>query len=397
MKDNSATNSNNSLAKLLQTMWSSPVFGNAYNPEQLPHTINQVEATYLQFATKFRPILQQGLPHNRPEDIDKLVFEIAPKSVAFCSAIASDIWDPSRLSSATLCIALSYWADQYMDDGDVAMIAASHWVVEQYLNPVTTSPYELLHEIVKTRVKALWWIIKVVEEISMPEDKEILMHWVVKEGLGGSAKIADYNRNYLLMGDDNEFWRSYATETARVSVDGVGLILLTCLLYSIYRQHDASLPTLADIFREPRLILPIKNAGGAAMRIFDDLGDRLTDDGQTPDWGGFCINLFNQPNPRRVRSFMHQAGIYDDETIDEIQSALASKKPENQVYVVEYFSNWVKNEIEHIPDNVREKYATFLTLSTRVIEAGYVNIIGDVALVNPDPEELEKVTGELVL
>jgi hypothetical protein len=397
MNDNSKNNPSNNLAKLLQTMWSSPVFGNAYNPAQLPHTINLVEATYLQFATKFRPILQQGLPHNRTEDIDKLVFEIAPKSVAFCSAIASDIWDPNRLSSATLCIALSYWADQYMDDGDVAMIAASEWVVQQYLNPTTTSPFEQLHSIVKNRVRALWWIIKVVEELSLPEDKDILMHWVVKEGLGGSAKIADYNRNYLLMGDDNEFWQSYATETARVGVDGVGLILLTSLLYCIYRQHDSSLPALAEIFREPRLILPIKNAGGAAMRVFDDLGDRQTDDGHTPDWGGFCINLFNQPNPQRVRSFMHQAGIYDEEMIDDIQSALASREPQNQVYVVQFFARWVKKEIERIPPGVKDKFATFLTLSTRVIEAGYINIIGDIALVDPDPEELEKVTGELVL
>ncbi len=390
-------NTTNSLTSLLQTMWSSPVFGTAYDPGQLTHTINQVEATYLQFVSKFRPILQQGLPHNRPEDIDKLVFEIAPKSVAFCSAIASDIWDPIRLSSATLCIALSYWADQYMDDGDVAMTAAANWVVEQYLHPTRTSPFEQLHSTVKTRVKALWWIIKVVEEISPPEDKDILMHWVVKEGLGGSAKIADYNRNYLLMGDDNEFWQLHATDSARVSVDGVGLILLTCLLYAIYRQHDPDLPTIAEIFREPRLILPIKNAGGAAMRVFDDLGDRLTDDGHTPEWGGFCINVFNQPHPIRIRSFMHQAGIYDEKIIDDIGHALATKEPKNQVDVVEFFAKWVKEEIEYIPTNIREKYATFLTLGTRVIEAGYVNIVGDVALVNPEPEELKKVTGELVL
>src|SRR5690606_28356296 len=143
--------------------------------------------------------------------------------------------------------------------------------------------------------------------------------------------------------------------------DGVGLILLTCLLYSIYRQHDAELPTLAEIFREPHLILPIKNAGGSAMRVFDDLGDRRTDDGHTPDWGGFCINLFNQPNPLRVRAFMHQAGIYDQETIDDIQDALASKEPENQVYVVEFFAKWVKKEIERIPPRVQDKFATFLT------------------------------------
>jgi hypothetical protein len=371
------------MQELLQMVWDSPVFGNAYaaiTQDNLRVVLSQVEPMYLQFVYKFRAVLQEGLPYAQSDEIDRLIREIAPKSVAFCSAIAAgEVIDPDRLSSAALCISLVYWADQSMDRGDTAMLAAVRWLNQDYQGIEPAIPFEDLHHLVQSRVKALQWMERSIRHLSRPEDAPFIIQWAIKEGVANEARLFEVSREYLLRGK-TAFWQELTDDAAKASIEDVGVILVSCIIYAIYRQHNPELPSLPEIFNNPEVIESLRGPCNAALRVFDDFGDIPIDDGQHPVWGDFCLNFFNQTAPIWIETFLKRAWIYDPETIQSVLRAVQSGTRNDQVYVVGVFVEWVKSVLAALPGPLQSRYQVFITLAKRVVEAGYVNVIGDIEL-----------------
>ena len=379
------------MQELLQMVWDSPVFGNAYpaiTPNNLKVILSQIDPMYRQFVAKFRAVLQEGLPYAQPDEIDRLICEIAPKSVAFCSAIAAgEVSDPDRLSSAALCISLVYWADQSMDRGDTAMLAAVRWLNHDYQGIEPTIPFEDLHHLVQSRVKALQWMERSILHLSRPEDAPFIIQWAIKEGVANEARVFELSREYLLRGK-TAFWREFSDDAAKATIEDVGIILVSCIIYAVYRQHKPELPSLPEIFQNPEVIESLRGPSNAALRVFDDFGDIPIDDGQHPTWGDFCLNFFNQTDPIWIETFLKRAWIYDPETIQTVLRAVQSGTRDDQVYVVSVFVEWVQSVLAAIPTPMQQRYGVFITLAKRVVEAGYVNVIGDIELADGQAQSL---------
>ena len=117
------------LLTLLKMTWDSPVFGDAF---PFSHTLGQEKALELVFEKIesmhtlliewLKPILNEWMHPISIGVINEIVRQIAPKSTAFCSAIAvNEIDDIELLAQVGLSIALVYWIDHRMDRGDYAM------------------------------------------------------------------------------------------------------------------------------------------------------------------------------------------------------------------------------------------------------------------------------------
>src|SRR5262249_38348956 len=152
-----------------------------------------------------------------------------------------------------------------------------------------------------------------------------------------------------------------------------------CGLYStLYRHEDPRLPSLAEIMQEPQLILYLDRLANAAIRVFDDVGDRKVDAGAT-NWNQFTLNLFNARHPGFTGAFFRFAGVDDNRRIDTAIEALQSDTSEGDGAIVRLFIDLLREGLEALPKNLTQRYGVFLTTAKRFIETGYANAMGDPA------------------
>jgi len=391
------------LLRLLQLTWRSPVFGDAYPATILTKTgaiTQQIEEVHQRFLTRLEPILKQGMPYASAAEVQEIMRQIGPKSTAFCSAIAAaEIHDVERLCAAAVSIALVYWADQSMDRGDEAMMAAVHSLNSQASNGNSDysmnsysyngpskfmDPAASVDEVYAARRRAVRQIEQEVIRLSRPEDMPVLLDCVFHETLQHEARMRELSQLYLRQAGSN-FWDTYAEEIARLSIINGAFIYVTSAIYAIYRLHQPHLPPLVEIFNQPAMMVALRGAGNAAIRVFDDLGDRHIDQGHYPEWGEFCLNIFNQPHPRLLRAFLLRAGMDDAHLHESVLAAFQAGGRVSQTYIIEAFKELVRDQVMKLPPPIWQRYRTFLTLSKRVIEAGYVNTLGDKALAGTAP------------
>jgi len=385
------------LLRLLQLTWRSPVFGDAYPATVLTRTsaiTQQIEEVHVRFLARLEPILKQGMPTESAADVQEIMRQIAPKSTAFCSAIAAgEIRDVERLCAAAVSIALVYWADQSMDRGDEAMMAAVRSLSGPPLNGhsvngngnhAANGSLKSMDLVARARWRAVRHIEQEVIQLSRPEDTPVLLDCVFQETLQHEARMRELSQLYLHQGDA-AFWDAYADEIANLSIINGAFIYVTSAIYAIYRRHQPRLPGLVEIFSQPALMAVLRGPGNAAIRVFDDLGDRHIDQGLHPEWGEFYLNLFNQPHPRLLRAFLIQAGMDDEQQRQSVLAAFQAGGRVSQTYITEMFKELVRDQLMKLPPPVWQRYRTFLTLSKRVIEAGYVNTLGDKALAGTAP------------
>jgi hypothetical protein len=395
------------LLRLLQLTWRSPVFGDAYPATILTRTsaiTQQIEEVHVRFLARLEPILKQGMPYASAAEVQEIMRQIAPKSTAFCSAIAAgEIRDVERLCAAAVSIALVYWADQGMDRGDEAMLAAvrslngngSHSTNGHSANGSSNNgSAKSLHPLAQSRLAAVQRIHEEVTRLSRPEDTPVLLDCVFHETLQHEARMRELSQLYLVQASP-VFWDTYADEIARLSIINGAFIYVTSAIYSIYRLHQQPgyplLPPLVEIFNQPALMTVLRGAGNAAIRVFDDLGDRHIDQGQYPEWGEFYLNIFNQPDTRLVRSFLRQAGMDDEHCRQSVLAAFRAGGRVSHTYITEVFKELVRDQLAQLPPPIWKRYRTFLTLSKRVIEAGYVNTLGDIALAGTAPLQVKEI------
>jgi len=169
-------------------------------------------------------------------------------------------------------------------------------------------------------------------------------------------------------------------ESAEHAVLNVALVYVTAAIYAIHRNHAPGLPSLAEIFAETAVMRFMNGPAAAMIRVLDDLGDRAIDSGEDPRWGHFTLNIFNQSHPDWLDAFMHVAGLHDRQTAQSLIDAFHHDDASSREYIFRTFVDFVRAEFAALSASTYQAYHLFLNLGKRVVEAGYVNAIGDVDL-----------------
>ena len=191
-------------------------------------------------------------------------------------------------------------------------------------------------------------------------------------------KIRELSREYRA--HLGQFWTpSRADEVAALLLENVGLISTVFQAYGACRSHDLALPSLSEVLAEPELMDLLKGPFSAAVRLLDDFGDRLIDEGDDSQWGEFTLNVVNQFNREFFGAFLRRAGVSRGATFDALHDMLQSGNPDQQELVAQC-RTWIRASFAGLPPGVRERYRVFMTLVRRTIEVGYVSLMGDIAL-----------------
>ena len=366
---------------LLYLTWESPVFGDAYPlTRELGGTslTRRIQTLHMSLASRLGPILSEWMHPITSAEIAEIIKQIVPKSTAFCSAIAvGELDDLDRLAQAGLSIALVYWIDHRMDRGDLQMEEAMRWFVrpnatraDQAVEPPTP---------VRTRLIGIQALEQCIRTFARPEDADVLVPNVMHEVLSREVRVRELSRLYEQC-EDRGFWRGYADEVAEHSILNGALVYVTAAIYALHRRHEPSLPSLAEISDQPDVMRLLNGPAAAMIRIVDDLGDRDIDSGQDLRWGHFTLNIFNQPHPAYVRAFLQVADLGDRRAARRLIEAFKVNDRERHEEIFQTFVDVVRSRFAAFPAETYARYRLFLDLSKRVIEAGYVNAMGDIAL-----------------
>ena len=375
MKDFRSTQSPK-LFHLIHALWNSPVFNDSFpTTNKTESTLAQFDAIYPLFVKTIHPILKQGLPDSDENELGSIIGQIAPKSIAFCASIsAGEIQNVEHLAYAAVAISLSYWADQGMDRGDEWMLRAV-----QYLNHKSVSGKFLASNKFQTRLEALRHIQHLTSRISLPDDLPYVQQAIERDVLGNQAEMRVLSHQFKTYCDD--FWHMRSEEVTQTMIDCSGLMSAVSIIYAIYRHRQPELPSLDKIYAHPTLMQLVRNTFNPAVRVFDDAGDCYTDMGEDLHWGEFNINIFNQAHPTLLKKFLEYSEIQEDHPLHaEVLSAFALPIAESRTRVSALYLNLVRERVLAIPNSLWKDYDVFLTLCKRTLEAGFVNIIGDVLL-----------------
>jgi hypothetical protein len=340
---------------------------------------------------QLHPVLKVGLPEATEIELDEITRQVAPKTTAFCSAIpAGEVDDIPRLSAAAVAIATSYWADQSMDRGDDAMITAVYLLNHPERIPNLT---KTLASLIHARLGALRHIELNARRLARPEDVHHVVRCIAHDVLFNQAQMRELSRRYVIEGGGLLFWATHARQVADLLVADAGLPSALTPIYAIYRQLRPELPTLDEVYSHPQInnALRVLNAG---VRVFDDYGDRQIDEGRFADWGALNINVFNQTNPKLLRAFFREAKILDTVQQESLLAAFQAKTPEADQLITETFLRHVRDHIAYLKVewDLAPRYSVFLRLAQRVMEAGYVNYLGDIALAGTRQLDPNKAT-----
>ena len=192
--------------------------------------------------------------------------------------------------------------------------------------------------------------------------------------------MRELSRRHLTGGGSREFWEAHADEAAQTILKASGMMSSIVLIYSVYRHYRPELPSLAQIYAQPELIQMIDGPFNGAIRVFDDFGDRQVDTGLDSQWGVFNLNLFNQPNAKFLGGFIEHSGIEDENQRRFLMESFNHTDLPGRMQVVKAYIRLLRAKIKNLPKPLWEKYAVFLNLCKRTLEAGLVNIVGDVVL-----------------
>jgi len=367
----------NKLTLLLRLLWHSPIFGNSFPRGNEQAFFEQFNRMYPAFIEKITPILQLGAPEASGQEIQAIVGQLAPKSLAFCAAIsAGEVEDEAGVLNAAVVMGLVSWIDQSMDRGDEAMLAAVHLLT----NP--DASHDSQNDVVRTRFAALRRFNALIRQaVADPQDIPFVTRALETDVLVIEAGLRTLSRELLLTANVEAFWQTWRQKIAQNMIDCSGLMTVTSLLYSVKRCTQPELPSLAEIHLQPELSRLIREPFNAAVRVFDDAGDWQVDAALEGDWGVFNINLFNQSNDKLTAAFLSASGLESAQPLfEKAQAALALPAEQARLRLVPIYLTWVRQQTDSLSGDVRQRYAAFLVIATRVMEAGLVNMLGDIFL-----------------
>lgn len=372
----------NVLEELIQAAYAGSVFGanNSFPRDALKkiHTIQeQIYAIKLIFTNELSTCIHTAMPQLSAKEIQRILKEIGPKAIAFCPALAAGelAGDENlhRLGAAASAIGIMYFADQSMDRGDIVMAKA----IEELQNPTGK---KLTPELA-SRVHALQSIQSNIEKLASPEDVPIVLDCFNQQVLYNEVLLYKLSLAYTKTKDKQTFLASHANHLVELMVIDAGFPSVTTSLYAIYRQNDPQLLPLADVHgdNEIKTLLQICNA---VVRIADEVGDWEIDAGHHPEWGVFSINPLNQYHPAIVTRFCELAHINNEDIRLSLQQLCRDFHTNPKKYgpqITDILFNHARDYINNLPSHM-QVYSRYILLCKRVLEIGYVNMIGDQAL-----------------
>jgi len=381
------------LMRLLEATWKSPVFGNSFHAEaslKSEAVTRMIEALTKGFSTELYAYIRPACSASDAET-RAIVDQIAPKTVSFCPALtAGELDDMPRLQAVAVAIGLMYWADQTMDRGDEAM----PYAIGMFGQARPTIPAKLRQK-AKAQATALQGIINKVQFFARPEDAAFVLDCFDRQVLLNEVSLDQLSTAYQKATNKAAFLEVHAAKIAHYMIEDAGFPSVSSSLYAIYRQHDPDLPPLREIYNRPELanLLQLCNA---VVRVADELGDWETDAGNHPEWGKFCVNLFNQACPALLRTFFAKAYIPSamQAELEELFMLFrdnAKTRPVHGEQIMEIFFGHVAKCITDLPPTMQQRYACYITLCKRVLEIGYVNRIGDIALAENDKSRINSL------
>ena len=388
------------LQQVLQACWRSPVFGDAYRSHTaLTAAEQRMETLARAFAATFTPIVLYALPDVPLMARTAFIREATLRVTGLCSVVAMEIDDTERLTAAAVCYGLLFLGDNFMDRGDSAMEVAIRVLLEEHAiapprldSPIphpagsaryrerevaAISPPAVASAPVQARLKALRQFDMQLACLSRPEDAPVLLLTPCLNFFKHSLALRQVSRRLRYAGQG--FWEEYADAYVEHSIRNIQLFGDVGLIYALYRQTHPELPALAAILRDAHLMRLLDHTANAALRIFDDVADQEVDAGVAP-WSQPHFNLFHHPAPALIRAFLHFAEITDEQQIEQAIAAIQSNTRDGDAAIVGLFVEQVRRGLAELPLASRMRYSTFLMLLKRFIESGYVNAMGDRAL-----------------
>ncbi|MGH4026940.1 MAG: hypothetical protein ACRDRV_20395 [Pseudonocardiaceae bacterium] len=368
---------------LLAEAVKSPVFGDSFGRVSSGRpglVLGRVEEILDSTVTELGRCIELGMPELESEEVAALVRQIAPKAVCFCPALAADeLTDTRRLSASAVAIGLMYWADQTMDRGDIAMPVA----IELFGGRDVSVP-DGRAELVQARLAALTCIEREIGELAKPEDAPLVLACFREQVLLNETRLHKLSIGYQNSDDRAGFLAVHATEIAQCMVTDAGFPSVSSSLYSIYRWHCPELPALAAVHAEEALV-DLLQVCNSVVRVADELGDWEIDTGHHPTWGSFAINLFNQQHPSLLSAFLEEARLRPDARVGSLLRAFAgfrdgTDREKYGEHVMDHFFEHGRDRVNHLSRELRDKYHMYIKICKRILEIGYVNKVGDIAL-----------------
>ncbi len=363
--------------ELILLTWSNQVLPNSYPPLEkldLPAMQAYIRAVSERLAARLQPILWRWMQPVTEDQVGRWMQQLVPKSTAFCALItAGEVEAVEKVTEAGVSIALIYWADHAMDRGDRAMMGAIRRYVQLFLPPDKREPLPGdPPPLVETRQYGLEQLRQTIERLG-GEASVILLQQAFVDTLWREWDFVRLSRLYLMVEDKETFWAQYAEKLAAHTVLMGALIYVTSIIYVLYRQQNPALPSLEAIYEMGTPIKMLNRQPALGIRIFDDWGDRVIDRGEIAGWDIFSINLFNQSHPRYVEAVLRQGGV-DDADLPILMKAILEG---DEARFSEMIIRIIREAYERCYERLPPSYHLFLRLSQRVMEAGYVNIVGD--------------------
>lgn len=364
------------LTSLLNQTWQSPVFGDSFGVNvslKTPKVALQVQEVMQTFTKDLAQKLAIGMPGASEQEVQKVVMQIAPKTVSFCPALAAgELHDVSKLSAFSVAIGLMYWGDQTMDRGDASMPYAIRLFAKQEVG----IPKSLATK-AAAQAKALAGIEEKIAFFARPEDVPFVLACFREQVLLNEVRVQDLSKQYLATTSKDAFLTKHGKELANLITIDAGFPSVSSSLYALYRQQDPTLPPLAEVYANKTMneLLQVCNV---VVRILDELGDWDMDAGNHPEWGVFTLNPFNQPNERFVGELL-QLGSLSPNLYATFKHFHDSPEMRLQLSatVVKTMTDHIKQFVGGLPP---EQFKQYVILCKRVIEIGYVNRVGDINL-----------------
>ncbi|WP_437979506.1 hypothetical protein [Sorangium sp. So ce117] len=388
------------LDDLMERTWQSHVFGDSYPTAVGRRALSErMRAVHACFLERFRPIVQGALPDLDPEHVERVVRRIGPKATAFCAAIAIEIEEVERLAEVSIVFGLLFLFDGLMDDGDLAMVAATHRFIEVHAPrlhvPASNDAEQLASAVLRSeldaaraprpdpalvaaRARPLAEVARLLRRLSSPEGAGALIESPVAGFLSHGSAMRQLSQRYLER-EEGAFWDDHADDFVAHAIGSIQTAGTVAVVYSLYRSASPELPTIRQVLASPAIRRVCERFADAASRIFDDVGDQDVDR-RTGPRGRFDLNLFNHPNRRLVEATLRFVGVDDEDVIAATLRDLAADDSAGDGRVVERFVDVVRVGVASLPAECWRDAGVFLMLLKRIIESGYVNTLGDAAL-----------------
>lgn len=364
------------------------VFGDSYPPNTFADLKDIIVSCSQRCVDTSYRFIDNVLGHRFAEEIYIHAGSKAPPMVASSAIGLIDFSDPSQLEGISLaaeCLALVQAVDDSIDMGR-----------RNFEGPITFYPAEEINNGAAKALKSLY--AKIVAVAADPQDPRpaeqqyavmYLADQVMNRTLKNEVRLLELSRS------TNRGMKAMH-ETADISINNVAVDFAVGAVYQIVRRANPDIPSLERLFDpvdpDTASLTVFRRAGHAFTRLIDEMADRFIDSEPSEEWGDYKLNPFGKNAEGKYLDELLEVYIQNSATNAEELEILQKLKPQcidgqlesrdSKDYVDRVYKSlldYIRASYEAIPAHVKEKYAVYLTIYKRILEAAYAGSLGDPA------------------